>query len=315
MEMACTGIAREIGMSELGLVTAGILSYNRCEDLRHTLDHVLALPCMPVLVMDNASTDGSADMLEQMSRQAEGRLTVFRLRENIGIAARNLMFEHVATPFLLSLDDDSWPRSAGDVNAMLALMQSDQRIAAVCASCVHPSTGVEETAGIERFASGGDERSGYDVVNIAAGGSMLRMDAVRLTDGYGEEFFWGREENDLAFQFLQHQRRVVYYPAALVWHAMSPAGRNVYRRLRYVTRNSLWLLWKYFPLPVAIPAAMLFALRRLLPVVKDVRRFAPVLGGLGEGLAGVRRMRAYEQRFSFAASLRLRHWFLKLLYE
>ncbi len=96
---------------------------------------------------------------------------------------------------------------------------------------------------------------------------------------------------------------------------MSPVGRDVYGRLRNVTRNSLWLLWKYFPIGIATPVALLFTLRRLLPVVKDVRRFGPVIGGLYEGFGGARRMRSFGVRFSCAESLRLRHWFLKLLYE
>jgi GT2 family glycosyltransferase len=306
---------REEYLMGLEQVTAGILSYNRAADLRRTLDAVLSIEELSVLVLDNGSGDGSRQLLEEAVSLQPGRLTVVLRDDNIGIAARNDMFGHVATPFLLSLDDDSWPRSAEDVQAMLGLMQGDSRIAAVCASCVHPDTGIAETAGIERFAGGGSADAGYDVVNIAAGGTLLRMEAVRSTAGYGADFFWGREENDLAFQLIRNGWRVVYYPSALVWHAMSPVGRDVYGRLRMVTRNSLWLLWKYFPLVVSLPLSLLFALRRLLPVVKDVRRLRPVLGGLREGYAGMLRMRAYDMVFGAAATLRLRHWFLKLLYE
>ncbi|MCZ7557217.1 MAG: glycosyltransferase [Bacteroidia bacterium] len=315
MEGANIVDVRETTLTGLDLVTAGILSYNRVTDLRRTLTAVLSIENLAVLVLDNGSSDGSRELLEEAVTRYPTRLTVQLRNENIGIAARNEMFAHVTTPFLLSLDDDSWPRSAEDVHAMLRLMQSDDTIAAVCASCVHPDTGVAETAGIERFAGGGSADTGYDVVNIAAGGTMLRMAAVRETDGYGADFFWGREENDLAFQLLSKGWRVVYYPSALVWHAMSPVGRDVYGRLRMVTRNSLWLLWKYFPLTVSLPLALLFALRRLLPVVKDFRRLRPVLDGLREGFGGMGRMRAYAMVFDTAMTLRLRHWFLKLLYE
>jgi GT2 family glycosyltransferase len=299
----------------LDQVTIGILSYNRAMDLRRTLAAVLSIEDAAVLVLDNGSSDGSRELLEEAASHHPMRLTVLLRDDNIGIAARNDMFGHVATPFLLSLDDDSWPRSAEDVASMLCLMHSDDTIAAVCASCVHPDTGIAETAGIERFAGGGSADEGYDVVNIAAGGTLLRMEAVRSTDGYGADFFWGREENDLAFQLIRNGWRVVYYPSALVWHAMSPVGRDVYGRLRMVTRNSLWLLWKYFPLVVSLPLSLLFALRRLLPVFKDFRRLRPVLGGLREGFTGMGRMRAYGMVFNTAATLRLRHWFLKLLYE
>jgi GT2 family glycosyltransferase len=198
---------------------------------------------------------------------------------------------------------------------MREIMIADPRIASVCASCIHPDTGIAETAGIERFASSGDRAHGYDIVNIAAGGSLLRMEAIRQTDGYGAVFFWGREENDLAFQLLQRRWRVVYYPDAVVWHTLSPTGRDNYRRLEYVTRNSIWLLWKYFPLLVAIPIAKLFALRRLLAVVKDIRRLLPVLRGIVGGARGMIPRRREGRRFTLREAWGLRGWIRKLIRE
>ncbi len=323
-------------MTGMERITACILSYNRKDDLRRTLEAVRAIEGLRVLVIDNASTDGTREMLTALSKdEPEGSSSSstptktpgtslkahppesILLEENRGIAARNIFFEVVQTEFLLTLDDDSWPRGVEDVERMLRTMESDPRIASVCASCVHPDTGAAETAGIERFASGGSADAGWDVVNIAAGGSLLRMEAIRQTAGYGEEFFWGREENDLAFQLLQRGWRVVYDPRAVIWHTLSPAGRRVYRRLRYVTRNSLWLLWKYFPLPVALPAAALFAFRRILPILKDPGRTGSVLRGIGAGFAGmiVRRRGPNARRFTLRESWTLRGWFLKLLYE
>jgi GT2 family glycosyltransferase len=297
-------------------ITAGILSYNRRESLRRTLDAVLAIPGLRVLVIDNASSDGSADMLrEEYAGDRYPQLRVIFLEENEGIAARNIFFRDVVTDFLLTLDDDSWPRAAGDIDRLRETMISDPRIASVCAACIHPDTGVAETEGIERFASAGDAMRGWDVVNIAAGGSLLRMEAMRETAGYGAAFFWGREENDLAFQLLQRGWRVVYDPRAVVWHTMSPTGRNAYRRLAYVTRNSIWLLWKYFPLVVALPVALLFTFRRLIAILRDPRRLLPVLRGAAGGFAGLPARRREGSRFSLRQSWQLRGWFLKLLYE
>ncbi|MBE0642631.1 MAG: glycosyltransferase [Bacteroidetes bacterium] len=307
-------------MTGMERITTCILSYNRKDDLRRTLEAVRAIEGLRVIVIDNASTDGTREMLEDEPKGSSSKIaiTAILLEENRGIAARNIFFETVETEFLLTLDDDSWPRSAEDVLRMLRTMESDPRVASVCASCVHPDTGVAETAGIERFASGGSDDTGYNVVNIAAGGSLLRMEALRETSGYGEEFFWGREENDLAFQLLQRGWRVVYDPRAVIWHTLSPAGRQVYRRLRYVTRNSFWLLWKYFPLAAALPVSLLFVLRRILPILKDPRRAGPVLRGIAAGYAGMsarRRPSPGHRRFTLRETWSLRGWFFKLLYE
>lgn len=301
-------------MSGRADITAAVLSFNRLPDLKRTLASVLAIEGLRVLVLDNGSTDGSAGFLREAAAAHPERLRVILREENIGIAARNEMFEEINTPFLLTLDDDSWPRSGEDVDAMHDAMECDATIASVCASCIHPETRVAETAGIERFASDGPRDGLYDVVNIAAGGTLLRMDAVRETAGYGAEFFWGREENDLAFQLLLCGWRVTFLPDAVVWHSLSGTGRDPYRRLQNVTRNSYWLLWKYFPLPVALPVSALFTVRRLLPVLRDFRRLRPVLRGIAEGYGGIYAHRQSD-RFTLRGSIALRGWFLKLLYE
>ncbi len=299
-------------------VTAGILSYNRKNDLRRTLRNVLSLaePSLEVLVVDNGSTDGTLTMLENEFLSAEhSRLRVIPLEQNEGIAARNRLFLETHTDFLLTLDDDSWPASGHDVVKMLTVMERDASIASVCATCIHPESGIAETAGIERFASGGSRETGFEVINIAAGGSLLRMEAVRQTAGYDADLFWGREENDLAFQLVQHGWKIVFYPGAVVYHAFSPTERNVYSRLELITRNTIWILWKYFPLLVAIPAVTLFAVRRALPFIVDYRRCLPVSRGIFKGIRGFVRFRAKRTVFSLRQSWQLRHWFYKMLYE
>ena len=313
-ETSSTGKHEHLHMS----ITAGILSWNRKDDLRRTLDAVLALdlPGLLVHVIDNGSTDGTIAMLdEEYSAERYPALMVTKLPDNTGNAARNLFFKMVDTDYLLTLDDDSWPRSEADVLRMLRTMESDERIATVCAACIHPDTKVAETRGIERFASRGDRETGYDVVNIAAGGTLLRMAAMRETRGYDPEFFWGRVENDLAFQLLKKNWRIVFDPEAVIWHSFSPVGRNPYPRLRAVTQNSFSLLWKHIPLPFAIPGALLFALRRLLPAVRDYRRLKPVAQGIVSGWGGMLRQRRRDRRFSMRGTFELRHWFAKFLYE
>jgi GT2 family glycosyltransferase len=69
-------------------ITAGILSYNRRDSLRRTLEAVLAIPGLRVLVIDNASTDGSVDMLRREYSPAQyPQLRVLFLAENLGVAA------------------------------------------------------------------------------------------------------------------------------------------------------------------------------------------------------------------------------------
>lgn len=304
--------------SELPLVTAGVLSFNRKEKLQNTLERLLQVEYknLEIIVFDNASTDGTREMLEQkFTHYPSSTLRVIYSDSNIGIDGRNVLFREARGKYLFSFDDDSYPSTSTTITQCVGIMENDESIAALCCSCIHPETGYHETSNIERFAMSGDDDTGYDIINIAGGGTLFRMADVRRTLGYDPDFFWGREENDLAFQLVHLKRRIVFYPKFVVFHRMSFESRDIYRNLYLVTRNSIWLLWKYFPFVFSIPLVLLFTVRRFLPVLKDLQRFSPVFRGVFYGISGYYRMKKKAHHFSVADAWRLRLWMFKLLYE
>ncbi|HSL90776.1 MAG TPA: glycosyltransferase [Ignavibacteriaceae bacterium] len=71
-------------MNENPLVSVNILSYNRKDELRNTLQKVFEQDYknIEVIVVDNASNDGSDDMVKQEYPDAQ----LIQLKKNIGIA-------------------------------------------------------------------------------------------------------------------------------------------------------------------------------------------------------------------------------------
>ena len=91
------------------LASVVITTYNRCAALRATLEALSTQTLPPgtyeVLVVDNGSTDGTADMLAGYSRSHA--LRSFKFAENQGIsAARNRAIQHAAGEHLILLSDD-----------------------------------------------------------------------------------------------------------------------------------------------------------------------------------------------------------------
>ncbi|MEB3319651.1 MAG: glycosyltransferase [Cyanobium sp.] len=91
-----------------------IVTHNRAEHLRSCLAHTLAQDVDLVLVIDNASSDATPELLAEFQAQ-DGRLKVERQRRNRGGAwgfargmrrADQLLGGH---GWLLLFDDDSWP--------------------------------------------------------------------------------------------------------------------------------------------------------------------------------------------------------------
>ena len=67
-------------------VTAVVLTYNRVAEVIRTVGHLAALPEQPaIIVVDNGSEDGTSPLLTKSFPE----ITVLRLEQNIGAAARN----------------------------------------------------------------------------------------------------------------------------------------------------------------------------------------------------------------------------------
>ncbi len=93
--------------AEAPLVTIGILSFNRRDEVRHTLQRIAEQTYEPVevLVVDNASSDGTAAMV----REEFPDTRVIALEENVGEEAKNPMLRGARGDIVVILDDDSYP--------------------------------------------------------------------------------------------------------------------------------------------------------------------------------------------------------------
>jgi N-acetylglucosaminyl-diphospho-decaprenol L-rhamnosyltransferase len=101
-----------------------VVSYESRDFLMRCLDAWSETAVDP-LVVDNASTDGSAEAARAAGADVVG------LAENIGFgAAANAGIERGARPFVLVTNADAWPRAASDVDALVARAAGDEQIAA-----------------------------------------------------------------------------------------------------------------------------------------------------------------------------------------
>lgn len=96
-------------------VTAIFVTMNRCDTARACLEKLAAQTRRPekVLVINNASTDGTLAMLTEMSDRHSGWIVVMNLVENLGNAGGMEIAMEAAfssgSEAVWILDDDSWP--------------------------------------------------------------------------------------------------------------------------------------------------------------------------------------------------------------
>jgi len=243
--MAADALARDAGPG----VSVVVLTHNRAPELARMLAHTLALPERPaVIVVDNGSRDGTADMVA--ARFPEARLV--RLSDNYGAAARNVGARAARTPYVAFCDDDTCWQS-GSLALAGRLLDAHPRVAVLSARVLVGPEGRADPACTAMAASPLPSAGlpGRAVVGFLAGACVFRRDAFLESGGYEPRFFIGGEEALLAYDLLARGWRIVYSERLVVHHHPS-SYRDARRRRRLLARNALWVAWLRRPLPAAL---------------------------------------------------------------
>jgi GT2 family glycosyltransferase len=230
-----------------------------------------------VVVVDNASPDPV-----ELSPGAAGplRVTVLRMTDNIGAAARNegARAADPASAWVVMLDDDSYPLDASFA-ARLARQPADVAAVSADISLSPGPTGAR-----------GRERGGLPEVFVGCG-VALRRDAFLELGGYDPEFDYYVEEYDLAARLLASGRRVAFDPGFRVEHAKDATNRDIDLVMARLVRNSAWVAQRY--VPEEDRRAALREVRRRYAAIAAREHALP---GYAAGLAGFRWSRICQKR-------------------
>lgn len=217
-------------MSDAPLVSIILATHNRRDVVLDTLANVrdcgLAPNSYEILVVDNASTDGTR---EALAAQPDVRL--MPLDENRGACAKGLALERARGAYTLFLDDDSFPRP-GCLERMIQLFTDDHDLG-VAAFTVHLPDGREECSALPHVFVGC--------------GVGFRTHALRQTGGVDLSFFMAAEEYDTAFRLLNDGWRIDTFAELQVEHRKTPQARCSKRIAFYDIRNNLRLIARYLP--------------------------------------------------------------------
>ena len=234
-------------------VTVVVASRNRRTELLASVPRHLALPERPpVIVVDDASTDGSADALAAAHPQAE----LIRLPASLGGAARNAGVRAAATPHVAFSDDDAWWRP-GALARAVALLDAHPRLAVVQARVLVGPEEREDPTCVEMAASPlarADGQPGHPILSFVACAAVVRRSAFLAAGGFSERLAVGGEEELLGWDLAAAGWQLSYAPE-IVAHHHPPAAADGRPARRVTTqRNALWTVWLRRPLGVAVRA-------------------------------------------------------------
>jgi GT2 family glycosyltransferase len=214
-----------------------------------------------VLVVDNASTDGTAALLRGHR--------VIRLPRNVGFAGGvAAALAVVDTPYVALLNDDAVP----EPNWLAELEKALTPDIAAVAGCLVATDG-----GVQSYGTGIDAHGyGYDVVDPGAevlgfcGGSALLRRSALWQHPIATEFFCYYEDLDLSWRLRRAGWRIVSAPAARATHrhgaSTEPGSADFHR---WNERNRLLTLLRNAPAGFFLVELLRFV---TLTVVVAVRR-------------------------------------------
>lgn len=238
--------------------TVVIATHERREELLRTLDHMTALPdAAPIIVVDNASRDGTAEAVRRHFPEVE----LLVQERNLGACARNVAVRRVRTQYVSFCDDDTrW--QPGALRRATELLDRHPDIGAVMGRCLVEPDLSEDPLTPELRTSpvpAPHWLPGPALLSVMAGLTTFRVSAFREAGGFSERLWLGGEEELLALDLAARGWWLCWSPGVVIHHAPSRA-RDARRRRQLGIRNTLLTTW----------------LRR--PAGSALRRSAQVLG-------------------------------------
>jgi GT2 family glycosyltransferase len=257
-----------------------------------------------VIVVDNASSDGSAEGVEGRY----SNVVLVRAPGNLGFAAgNNLGLKHAqGVDWIALLNPDAFPqpdwleRLAGAALARPAfsffgcrmLLADDPHLLDGTADAYHVSGASWRRDHGRRAQEGNFEAS--EIFGPCAAAALYSRAALKEVGGFDESYFCYHEDVDLAFRLRLRGYRCWYAPDAVVHHVSSGiTGRRSDFATYHGHRNLVWtyvkdmpaaLFWIFLPLHLALNLASIAvcAVRGQLGVVLKAKRDA--LAGLPAAL-------------------------------
>lgn len=218
------------------LISVIVVNWNGKHLLKECLECLKAQSrrnSVEIIVVDNASTDGSVEYLEQLAPEVK----VVRLAENKGFAGGNLEGLKVATGvYVALLNNDARP----DVQWLEELTDAmeEEPAVGICASRIvlqsHPDRLDSASDGCvtsgHGFKRGHGEASaiymerGY-VFGASAAAALYRKSMIEDIGFLDEDFFLNCEDTDLNFRAQLMGWKCLYVPSAVVLHQVSTSVR------------------------------------------------------------------------------------------
>ncbi len=232
-----------------------IVSFNTRELTRRCLENIIPQTEQlngEVIVVDNASTDGTAEVLESFASS----IVLIKLPENIGFGrANNKAFEIANGDLFLLLNTDCFPEE-GCIEQLCEVLEGESRVGAVGPELTYENGAAQESvhafpspllswknhSGLSKLLrrngkhfidEATHEQTRINIGNRYLKGAclLLRSQVYREIGGFDQQFFFYGEDADFGFRLLKAGWYAMYIRKSTAIHLEGGSGKTF--RFRY----------------------------------------------------------------------------------
>ena len=239
-------------------VSVIIVNWNGVDLLRKCLESLRQqiYQHFEIIIVDNASTDGSTDFVERQVPEAK----LLRLARNRGFAGGNIEGLKAAQGDYIALLNNDTVAAPEWLHELVKAMEEDPRVG-ICASklIMHHQPDRIDSAGDGCVTSGhgfkqGNREAGSNysrqqyVFGACAAAALYRREMIDDIGFLDEDFFINCEDTDLNFRAQLMGWKCLFVPTAVVVHKVSSTlGQMGNLSVYYLSRNEEFVWAKNLP--------------------------------------------------------------------
>jgi GT2 family glycosyltransferase len=221
-----------------------------------------------IIIIDNASTDGSVEFIEEFIRSPNYPIDIILIRndENLGFApAVNQGIEIAKSEYIYSLNNDvelEWNTLEEIIKAMdESIALGENPFSFQSKMIQHHNRKLIDDAGDEYTILAWTKKIGdgqpverYDekreIFSSCAGAALYRKSVLGEIGLFDEDFFAYVEDIDLSYRAQIYGYRNYFAPNSIVYHYGSATSGSRYNefKIKLAARNNVFLIYKNFPI-------------------------------------------------------------------
>ena len=240
-----------------------ILNWNGCLDTIDCVQSLQEVECsmFDIVIVDNASTDRSAEILKQ--RFPECKLV--QNDRNLGFSGGyNVGIKYALThdfKYILLLNNDTVVEK-NFIFPLIEKLENNEAIGVVQSKLInYYDHNKIDSLGQEILAAGGmrdiindglstkSHRRSIEIFGACAAAALYRAEVFSEVGLFDESFFILFEDADLSWRIRLKGYKIFLVPDSIVYHKRGISGGHRWNKIRnyYLRRNNLFLLVKYWP--------------------------------------------------------------------